>query len=70
MKKFKILIIVPVMLLTAYPLAELTRYIIQYNSWTGINNRADNLAELILMWLFYLLVPVWISFMVNRLRKK
>lgn len=65
----KAVIIVTVMLLTAYPLAELTRYITVWNSWTGAANRADNLAELGVMWVLYLLVPVFLNWAINAIRR-
>ena len=64
----KALVILIAMLLTLYPLAELTRYIITWNSWKG--NRADNLAELGVMWLWWLLMPLWLNWGIKILRRR
>jgi hypothetical protein len=57
MKKLIIAITIPVWISVLYPCMELTRCILAYNpkplDWGSIN-------EIWVMWLGYLLVPVWV----------
>jgi hypothetical protein len=71
LKQVKIVAAIFAMTLTAYPVIELSRCIIEYDIITSYHGGiyrsrvADFYAELGLIWLFYLLLPVAVSYLVG-----
>jgi hypothetical protein len=77
--QIKIIAVIIIMVLAAYPVFELSRCIIEYDiiggwapGWQGYS-LVDFYFELGLMWFFYLLIPVAVCSLLNlayRLGKK
>jgi hypothetical protein len=70
MKLFKFFILFTVGILTIYPQAELTRYIIINNTWIGAENVADNWAEIGFMWFGWLFAMIFLNWIIGKILNK
>jgi hypothetical protein len=70
MKSIKWCTIFAVMFLAAYPVVELTRYIIKYNLIQGRGTPAPSYLELAMMWGFFICIPFVLNVAFEIYRRK